>query len=77
MRKVSFEVPTEVIGEFTEKMLELGLNNSITGKTEGDELEIEVQYDKEESEQVDELEEYLDELIEQIEEEEEEEDEDK
>jgi hypothetical protein len=76
MRKASFEVPAEVIGEFTEKMTELELNNSITGKTENDEIEIEVLYEKEESEQVDELEEYLDELISQIEEEEESEEDD-
>ncbi len=72
MRKVSFEVPVEVIGDFSEKLCELELNNSIKGRTEDDEIEIEVLYEKEDSKQVDELEEYLDELIEQIEEEEEE-----
>jgi hypothetical protein len=77
MRKASFEVPAEVIGDFTEKMTELELSNSITGKTEDDEIEIEVLYEKEEAKQVDELEEYLVELIEELEEEEEEEDEDK
>ena len=75
MRKASFEVPAEVIGDFTEKMTELELSNSITGKTEDDEIEIEVLYEKEESEQVDELEEYLAELIEELDKEEEEENE--
>ncbi len=74
MRKANFEVPAEVIGGFSEKMLELGLNNSITGRTENDEIEIEVLYEKDESDQVDELEEYLDELISELEEQEEEED---
>lgn len=74
MRKARFEVPGEVIGEFTEKMVELELENSIVGKTEDNEIVVEVLYEKSEAEQVDELEEYLDELIEQIDEEEEEED---
>ena len=62
MRKVSFEVPSEVIGDFTEKLTELELENSIVGKTQDNEIEVEVYYDKSESKQVDELEEYLDEL---------------
>ena len=44
MRKVNFEVPSEVIGDFTEKLTELELENSIVGKTEDDEIEIEVTY---------------------------------
>jgi len=75
MRKASFEVPAEVIGDFTEKMTELELNNTITGKTEDDEIEIEVLYEKNEAKQVDELEEYLEELIEELDKEEEEEEE--
>ena len=74
MRKANFEVPSEVISEFTGKMCELELDNSITGLTEDDEIEIEVLYDKAESKQVDELEQHLEKLIEELEEEEEEED---
>jgi hypothetical protein len=70
MRKVNFEVPSEVIGDFTEKLTELELENSIVGKTEDDEIEIEVTYDKSESKQVDELETYLEELIDNLEEDE-------
>ena len=73
MRKISFEVPFEVMGDFTEKLTDLELENSIVGKTEDDEIEVEVYYDKSESKQVDELEEYLDELKEGLEEEEEDE----
>ncbi|MBA2612576.1 MAG: hypothetical protein H0U95_11430 [Bacteroidetes bacterium] len=80
MRKIEFEVPTEVFGDFTEKLAETGLNNRVLGKNEDDEIEIEVFYDKEDAKIIDELEEHLEELIENIEEEdddEEEEDEDK
>lgn len=77
MRKARFEVPGEVIGEFSEKMVELELENSIVGKTEDNEIIVEVLYEKVEAEQVDELEEYLDELIESIEQEDEDEEEDK
>lgn len=73
MRKISFEVPSEVIGDFTQKLTELELENSIVGKTDEDNIEIEVYYEKEESKKVDELEEYLEELIEGMEEEEEDE----
>jgi hypothetical protein len=76
MRKAKFEVPSEVIGEFTEKMVELELENSIVGKTEDDEIEVEVLYEKNEADKVDELEEFLENLIENIEEEGEEEEED-
>jgi hypothetical protein len=76
MRKASFEVPAEVIGDFIEKMTELELRNTILGKNEDDEIEVEVHYDKEEASDVDELESYLEELIEQLPDEEEEEDED-
>jgi predicted CopG family antitoxin len=77
MRKVSFEVPSEVIGDFTEKLTELELANSIIGKTEDDEIEVEVYYEKSESKQVDDLEEYLEELIDNLGEDDEDEDEDK
>ncbi len=69
MRKMSFEVPQEVIGDFTEKLIELELENSIVGKTEDEEIEIEVSYEKSESKLVDELEEFLEELKEDLEDE--------
>lgn len=75
MRKMNFEVPPEVIGDFTEKLTELELENSIIGKNEEGAIEVEVIYEKSESDQVDELEEYLEELIEGLEDEDEEEDE--
>ena len=56
-------------------MVELELENSIVGKTEDDEIEVEVLYEKNEAQLVDELEEYLEELIDGIEEEGEEEEE--
>lgn len=74
MRNANFEVPQEVIGDFTAKLTELGLENSIVGKTEDGDIEVEVYYEKEESKQVDELEDYLEELKEGMEGEEEEED---
>lgn len=80
MRKAHFEVPAEVIGDFTDKMTELELRNTVLGRNEYDEIEIEVLYDKEEASDVDELESYLEELIDQLPEEEEgeeEEDQDK
>lgn len=69
MRHVTLEVPSEVIGEFTEKMIELELENSIVGKNDDEEIEIEVHYEKNESKQVDELESFLETLIDSIEEE--------
>lgn len=69
MRKAMFVVPSEVIGEFTEKLTDLELENSIVGKTDEDEIEIEVLYEKNESKQVDELETFLEELQNGIEEE--------
>lgn len=71
MRKISFEVPPQVIGDFAQKLSELELDNSIVGKTDEDEIEIEVYYEKNENDQVDELEEYLQNLIDNIEEEDE------
>lgn len=77
MRKATFEVPSEVIGDFTEKMTELELDNSIVGRTADDEIEVEVIYEKNESDQVDELEAYLEELKDGLDEEEEEEEDEK
>lgn len=69
MRKAIFEVPSEVMGEFTEKLTDLELENSIVGKNDEDEIEIEVLYEKNESKQVDELETFLEELKDSVEEE--------
>jgi DNA-binding MarR family transcriptional regulator len=62
MRKLELEVPTEIIGAFTEKLTEMGLKNSIIGKTDEDEIVIEVFYQRDQSALVDELEEFLEEL---------------
>lgn len=62
MRKAIFEVPAEHIGDFTDRLVETGLENSITGRTEDDEIEIEVLYDKGQEDSVDELDEFLSEL---------------
>lgn len=76
MRKVEFEVPAEVFSAFTEKLTETGLDNRVLGKTEDDEIEIEVYYEKDDAGLIDELEEHLEELKEGLESEEEEEEED-
>ena len=72
MRKVEFNVPTEVITEFAEELTNRDVSNSIIGTTEDDEIIIEVEYEKSESEAVDELEAILEKLSAQIEDEEEE-----
>lgn len=76
MRKVQFCVPSPLVVEFCEEILNSNLNNSITGITEEDEIIIEVEYGKDESKVVDKLEELLDTLCEQLDDEEEEENED-
>ena len=73
MRKVHFAVPAEVISEFAEKMTAMDVRNTIVGVNEDKEVEIEVFYEKNETEEVDFLEEYLEELIDSIEETDEEE----
>lgn len=73
MRKVEFEVPAEVFGDFTERLAETELNNRVLGKTEDDEIRIVVSYEKNQTDLIDDLEEYLEELIESIEEEDEDE----
>jgi hypothetical protein len=75
MRKVEFEVPAEVFGDFAEKLTETGLDNRVLGRNEENEIEIEVHYEKDEARTIDELEEYLEELKSQIEDEDEDEDE--
>lgn len=76
MRKILFEVPVKVIGDFTKKLSQLELENSILGHNEDDEIVVEVFYEKSEAKEVDELEEHLEELIENMEEDEEDEEED-
>ena len=75
MRKVEFNLHPLIIVEFVEELTNRDLNNSLIGVTEDDEIIIEVEYSKTESDQVDELEGILEKLSEQIEEEESEEEE--
>ncbi len=72
MRKIEFNVPTEIITQFIEEMTERNLSNSITGLTEEDEVIIEIEYDKTETDEVDQLDEILEKLCSGIQEEEEE-----
>jgi hypothetical protein len=74
MRKAEFAVPAEVMVEFTEKMTDLELDNTLNGVTEDDEIIVEVNYEKDESNEIDQLEEYLQKLIDNMDECEEEED---
>jgi capsular polysaccharide biosynthesis protein len=75
MRNAEFNVPPEVITEFVAEMTNRNLSNCIIGTTEDDEIIIEVEYEKIESDAVDELEEILNKLSADIEQEEEEEEE--
>jgi len=56
-----------VIGEFSEKLTDLELENSIIGRND-EGIEIQVQYQRDESNVVEELEEFLETLIYGIEE---------
>lgn len=76
MRTAQFEVPAQVMADFSEKLNDLQLENSIEGKTEDGDILVEVYYSKEEADEVDELEDYLDTLIGEMEDEDQEEDED-
>ena len=66
MRKVEFEVPSEVFGDFSEKLAETGLDNRVLGRNEDDEIEVEVYYDKSDAGVIDELEEHLEDLKENL-----------
>lgn len=55
------EVPPSLIGDFTEKLIELELENSITGKNDDEEILVEISYLKEETPEIEELEEFLEE----------------
>jgi hypothetical protein len=74
MRKIVLEVPQEIMGDFSDKLAETGLENSITGRNDDGEIEIEVSYEKDEGELADELEEYLEQLKEEYSSQEEDED---
>lgn len=76
MRKATVEVPIEAMVGFAAKLGSTNLENQISGITEDHEIEIEIFFEKHESDEVDELEEYLEELIDSLPEEEEEEEED-
>lgn len=75
MRTAQFEVPAEIMADFSEKLNELELQNSIEGKTEDGDILVEVYYSRDEAGAVDELEEYLESLVDDLEDKEEEEDE--
>jgi hypothetical protein len=70
MRTAQFEVPADVMADFSEKLNDLQLENSIEGKTEDGDILVEVYYSKDETQAVDELEEHLENLIDELEEEE-------
>ena len=70
MRKCEFNVPQEGMTEFAEEMASRELNNTVTGTTEDGEIIIEVEYEKDESDEVDELEEILDKIISELDEDE-------
>jgi hypothetical protein len=68
MRKAEFLIPSEAMVEFTDEMANRDLAGTVSGTTDEDEIILEVEYEKDESDQVDELEAILDKLKEQIEE---------
>ena len=75
MRKAEFNVPSEVMAEFAGEMANRNLSNTVAGTNEDGEIIVEVEYDRDETDDVDELEEILDKLREGLEEESEEEEE--
>lgn len=75
MRKAEFNVPSEVMAEFAQELANKNLSNTVTGTTEESEIIVEVEYDREQSDEVDELEEILEKFREQLEEENEEDEE--
>jgi predicted HTH transcriptional regulator len=76
MRKAEFNVPSEAMAEFAEEMANRNLSNTVAGTNEDGEIIVEVEYNRDESEEVDELETILEKLREELEEEIEEEEED-
>jgi hypothetical protein len=75
MRTAHFEIPEHMMSRFAEELISRRLDNTITGVTRDEEIEIEVDYDRNEAAQVDELEALLEQWIEEDEKEEEEEEE--
>jgi hypothetical protein len=69
MRKAEFNVPSEVMTAFAEELATRNLDNTIVGTTEEGEIIIEVNYERDETEEVDELETILAKLLAEIEEE--------
>lgn len=76
MRKLELYVPTEVMADFAQELASKNLSNSITGTTEENEVVVEIEYERDESDEVDELETALQKLCDELEEEQEEEEED-
>lgn len=70
MRKAEFYVPKEAMPEFVLEMTGRKLENTISGVSEDDEIIIEVEYEKDDSDDVDELESLLEKLVEKFKEEE-------
>ena len=46
MRKAEFEVPSEVMAEFTDEMVSRDMDNKVTGTNEDNEILVEVIYEK-------------------------------
>ena len=67
MRKAEFNVPSEVMAEFAEELANRNVSNSVTGTNEEGEIIVEVEYDRDETEEVDELEALLEKLCEELE----------
>jgi hypothetical protein len=64
MKKRTFEIPAEQLAEFAEMLSDRGIENEIDGKTENDEIIINVYYDPGEREFILELIEWCEENIE-------------
>ena len=75
MRTKEFEVPTEIIAEFSDALAENNLDNEILGTNEEGEVIVQVSYEKDEREGVFALTEIIDDYFEDEESEEEEEEE--
>ena len=75
MRTKEFEVPTEIIAEFSDALAENNIDNEILGTNEEGEVIVQVSYEKEEREGVFALTEIIDDYFEEEESEEEEEEE--
>ncbi len=69
MRKAEFNVPSEAMTAFAEELATRDLDNTIVGTTEEGEIIIEVNYERDETEEIDELETILAKLVAEIEEE--------